>query len=146
MQTDSPAGRIRRLPSSQTTKFLAASLALVSLAGCAAKPTIPGAHIAGAVSIDSQPVEDGSIVFTPVGGNRGRAVGTKISGGRYDCPYVPLGQSLVQIYALRPTGKMIEVMGTTKPEMKDLVPKKDRDGVTIEIQKDNLAQDFALKS
>lgn len=121
-------------------------LCVVLLVGCAQKPEFPGAHLAGEVTIDGQPVDEGSIVFTPTGGARGQTVGAKINAGRFDCPYVPLGDSLVQIYALRPTGKMVEVMGSMKPEMKDLVPPKFRDGVTITVKSDKLNQDFDLKS
>ena len=144
MQTDRVTDRACQLISARSKKLLGASLAIVLLLGCASKPTVPGAHLAGTVSIDGQAVEDGSIVFTPIGAVRGRTVGTKISSGRYDCPYVPLGESLVQIYALRPTGKMVEVMGSMKPEMQDLVPKKYRDGSKIDIQGDNSKQDFSL--
>jgi hypothetical protein len=146
MQTDPVTDRLRQLIFARSKKLLGASLAIVALLGCSSKPTYPGAHLAGTVSIDGQPVQEGSIVFTPTGAAQGRTVGTKISAGRYDCPYVPLGESLVQIYALRPTGKMIEVMGSMKPEMQDLVPRKDRDGSKIEVQGNNLNQDFALKS
>ena len=146
MPTDPVTDSAPQFTSARSQKLLGASLAIVLLLGCASKPTVPGAHLAGTVSINGQPVEDGSIVFTPIGAARGRTVGTKISSGRYDCPYVPLGESLVQIYALRPTGKMVEVMGSMKPEMQDLVPRKDRDGSKIEVQADNLNQDFALKS
>jgi hypothetical protein len=121
-------------------------LATAALWGCHSQRKYPGAHLAGSVSIDGQPVEDGSIAFTPSGSAKGPAVGAKITAGHYDCPYVPLGDSLVQIYALRPTGKMIEVMGSMRPEMEDLVPKKDRDGIKIEISGDNLNQNFALNS
>jgi hypothetical protein len=130
--------------STSSKLFLSILLIVTALVGCESKPAVPGAHLAGAVTIAGQAVEEGSIVFTPVGGARGRAVGVKVNAGHYDCPYVPLGQSLVQIYALRPTGKMVEVMGTMKPEMEDLVPKKYRDGITIDIQGDNTKQDFSL--
>jgi hypothetical protein len=121
-------------------------IVVLSSLGCHSKPAYPGAHLAGAVSVDSQPVQEGTIAFTPTGSAHGKAVGAKISAGKYDCPYVPMGESLVQIYALRPTGKTIEVMGSKVPEMEDLVPKKDRDGIKIEVSGDNLNQDFALNS
>jgi hypothetical protein len=51
---------------------------------------------------------------------------------------------MVQIYALKPTGRMVEAMGSMVPEMKDLVPEKDRNGIPIKIHQDNLNQNFAL--
>lgn len=126
--------------------FIAGWLVVFSLAGCNSQPSIPGAHLAGAVSIDGEPVKEGTIAFTPSGSARGRAVGAPIVAGRYDCSYVPMGGSLVQIYALRPTGKMVEAMGSQVPEMRDIVPEKDRDGIKIEVSGDNLNQDFTLSS
>jgi hypothetical protein len=146
MRTDSAITDVRPLRIAGRRKLLGTLLTVVVVAGCGSKPEFPGAHLAGAVTIDGQAVQEGSIVFTPTGGAHGQTVGTKISAGRYDCPYVPLGDSLVQIYALRPTGKMVEVMGSMKPEMRDLVPAKDRDGMKIKVEGDNLNRDFALKS
>jgi hypothetical protein len=130
-----------------TLRLLTAGcLAVVLLSGCNSQPSFPGARLAGTVSIDGEAVQNGTIAFTPSGSARGRAVGVPILAGRYDCPYVPMGESLVQIYALRPTGKMMEAMGSQIPEMQDIVPEKDRDGIKIEINGDNLNQDFALTS
>jgi hypothetical protein len=123
---------------------IAGTLFLGLLSGCDSQPKVPGAHLAGTVTIEGQLIDDGSIVFTPSGSARGQAVGGPIRAGHYDCPYVPLGESRVQIYALKPTGKTIEAMGSMIPEMKDLVPEKDRNGIKIEIQQDNLNQNFSL--
>jgi hypothetical protein len=146
MSTDLVIDRICQLVSNSPKMFLGASLTIVAMLGCSSKPAYPGAHLSGEVSIDGNPVQDGSIVFTPTGGAHGQTVGTQIRAGRYDCPYVPMGDSLVQIYALRPTGKMVEIMGSMKPEMQDLVPPKVRDGIRIKIEGDNSNQDFSLKS
>jgi hypothetical protein len=127
-------------------KNFAALLTLIMLAGCGSKPTVPGARLAGVVTIDNQPVLKGSVAFTPTGNTRGKAVGVEIKEGRYDCDYVPKGDILVQIYALRPTGKRIEVMGTKTDEMLDILPKHYRNGFKIEVKEDNLNQDFKLTS
>jgi hypothetical protein len=146
MRTDFRVADLGPRPTVSQNKLLGTLLTVVVVAGCGSKPEFPGAHLAGAVTIDGQPVQDGSIVFTPTGGAHGQTVGATITAGRYDCPYVPLGDSLVQIYALRPTGKTVEVMGSMKPEMQDLVPVKDRDGIKFKVEGENLNQDFALKS
>lgn len=119
---------------------------LILVVGCGSKPTVPGAHLAGIVTIDNQPVLKGSVAFTPTGNTRGKAVGVEIKEGRYDCDYVPKGDILVQIYALRPTGKRIEVMGTKTDEMLDILPKHYRNGFKIQVKEDNLNQDFKLTS
>ena len=136
----------RRVTIAKSKMFVLCSLASIAIFGCGTEPSYPNAHLAGAVSVDGQPIQEGSIAFTPIGSTKGPAVGAKIIAGRYDCLHVPLGELLMQIYASRSTGKTIEVMGTTLPEMQDLVPEKDRDGIKIEVLGDNLNQDFALNS
>jgi hypothetical protein len=146
MGTKPGIDRGRRIAFIESKMLVMSWLAVVALLGCSTKPSYPGAHLAGAVSINGQPVQEGSIAFTPTGSTRGPAVGAKINAGRYDCPHVPIGELLMQIYASRSTGKMIEVMGTTTTEVEDLVPKKDRNGIKIEVTGDNLNLDFALNS
>lgn len=146
MPTEIVTNRSCQSVSVSAKKLLGAWLTMVAISGCSSKPTYPGAHLAGTVNIDGHPVQEGTIVFTPTGGAHGQTVGVTISAGRYDCPYVPIGESLVQFYALRPTGKMVEVMGSMKPEMEDLVPPKHRDGIKIKVEGDHLKQDFILKS
>jgi hypothetical protein len=140
------ASPARRVTFAKSKMFVLCSLATIAIFGCGTEPSYPNAHLAGAVSVDGHPIQEGSIAFTPIGSTKGPAVGSKITAGRYDCPHVPLGELLMQIYASRSTGKTIEVMGTTLPEVQDLVPEKDRDGIKIEVTGDNLNQDIALNS
>src|SRR5688572_27078495 len=108
---------VRRPTFSKSRMLVLCSLAMVAMFGCSTEPTYPNAHLAGAVSVDGQPIQEGTIAFTPTGSTRGPAVGAKITAGRYDCPRVPIGELLMQINASRPTGKTSEAMGTTIPEI-----------------------------
>jgi hypothetical protein len=127
-----------------TKKSALSFLMLLSISGCGSKPSYDSAHLSGLVTIDGQAVVEGKLAFMPAGATHGPVVGASIIAGRYDCPHVPLGDSRVQIYALKPTGKTTLVMGATIPEMQNIVPLKDRDGIEIKVTGDNLNQDFAL--
>jgi hypothetical protein len=118
--------------------------ALLAFSGCSSKPSYDSAHLTGMVTIDGQPVQEGKLSFMPTGSARGPVVGGPIVAGRYDCPHVPLGDSRVQIYALKPTGKSTVVMGATIPEMQNIVPEKDRTGIEIKVTGDNPSQNFSL--
>jgi hypothetical protein len=121
-------------------------LAFVISAGCGSKPKLPGAHLAGTITIDGQPVEKGAITFMPTGSTRGKTAGAHIKDGLYDCPYVPLGEISVQINAVRATGRMVDVMGVQKEEMQDIILSKEDSAIKIEVREENLNQDFKLKS
>jgi hypothetical protein len=146
MHFEHPRHPVRQIKFHDSKLLILLLLAAVTLLGCGTKPSYPGAHLAGSVSVDGSPIQDGSIAFTPIGATKGPSVGAKIEAGRYDCPHVPLGELLMQINASRVTGKTKQVMGREIPEVIDLVPKKDRNGIKIEVQGDNLNQDVALKS
>ncbi len=131
----SPAGLVTRL----------VPLALwVLMPGCGPATTYPTAHLAGAVTISGQPVGEGKIVFLPLEAAHGPSVGSNIINGRYDCRTAPRGRLLVQVYAVRPTGKKLQVMGSKIPELINIVPQEHRDGIEVPVDGDNLRFDFAL--
>jgi len=119
-------------------------LLVAALAGCGARPTHPTAHLAGRVSIQGQPVPQGKLVLLPLEPGHGPGVGVPIIAGNYDCPGAPTGKVLAQVYAVRATGKMIEAMGSTHPELINTVPDKDRNGREINVSGDNSQLDFLL--
>jgi hypothetical protein len=63
----------------------------------------------GDVTYDGKPLDDGSIVFTPIDGTPGSSTGGPIKGGKYDVParggLVAGGKYKVEVAALRPVGK-----------------------------------------
>ena len=111
--------------------------------GCNSHPSYPTVKLAGEVTIAGQPVAEGKIVFLPQLAS-GPAVGVSITDGRYLCPAAPTGKLLVQIYAVRDTGKTIPVMGKSIPELINIVPPAARAGQTIEVHQDKLDLDFDL--
>jgi hypothetical protein len=78
------------------------------------------AEVTGLVNFDGQPISEGSIVFSPAGGNSGPVAGASIHDGSYLIPAktgVTLGLNRVEIYASRKTGRKVR----SPPPAKDLV-------------------------
>lgn len=75
-------------------------LALIGLAGCGNADNM--ADVAGAVTFDGQPVNEGNITFVPVDGKSPTAGGV-IKEGRYQAR-VPIGRMKVAISAPRVVG------------------------------------------
>lgn len=100
--------------------FLAGCLILVAFGvGCAKEPANRGS-IQGEVKLDGKPLEQGSILFTPTDGAKGTVTGGEIKNGRYqraakDGPAI--GKNLVQIRAVRKTGKMVQKPMAKQGEM-----------------------------
>ena len=68
------------------------------------------ASIAGNVTLDGQRVEQGAIVFLPIEGTRGIAVGGEIRNGQYTLTAAKgpaIGRNRVEIRVTQKTGKMI---------------------------------------
>jgi hypothetical protein len=80
---------------------------LVLASGCGKGEGTQGA-IAGEVKLDGGPLEDGSIIFTPIDGTQGKVAGGPIKNGRYQlsCQGGPtVGMNSVAIRGIRRTGK-----------------------------------------
>lgn len=72
------------------------------LVGCPG--AAPTGDVSGTVTYDSQPIEQGSITFTPADG-KGPTAGGSIVGGKYTAPKVPAGAAKVSISGAKATGK-----------------------------------------
>ena len=88
-------------------------------AGCG-KSRQNRASIQGEVTLDGKPLEQGSILFTPLEGTKGTVAGGRIEGGRYRFsgdkgPAV--GQNRVEICAWRKSGKMVQKPLAPRGEM-----------------------------
>jgi len=85
--------------------------------------------VRGAVNVDGQPIEEGSISLEPADG-QGPTTGGLIKGGKYELTgnaAVTPGDKIVRIVGLRKTGKMIEAgppapKGTLIAQMVQCVP------------------------
>ncbi|MDR0522392.1 MAG: carboxypeptidase-like regulatory domain-containing protein [Planctomycetaceae bacterium] len=82
--------------------------------------------VSGTVTLDGEPIADGTISFEPVGEQPIKVrSGTVIRNGKYTVPgtsgLVP-GEYLVSISAQHDTGRMIQVEGETVREIIDSIP------------------------
>jgi hypothetical protein len=91
------------------------------VSGCAKHDANRGV-VAGQVKLDGRPLEDGSILFTPIEGTKGTVAGGRIQQGQYrltgrDGPAV--GKNRVEIRAVRKSGKMVLKPMSPSGEMVD---------------------------
>ena len=113
------------------------------------------AAVAGSVTFDGRPLEQGSILFVPVEGVQGIAAGGRIEHGQYrlsatDGPMA--GRHRVEIRAARKTGKMVRtstvLRNETAAEIVELIPPRFNSASTLRVDikpGDNTA-DFAVES
>ena len=118
---------------------------LIAVQGCARGSNYSTVELAGEVSIDGSPVEQGSVNFVPVGGDAGTGVSATIMDGRYRGT-VPAGRLQVFIVATKETGRTITMLGQPHPEIINLVPFAYRSGIEIEVFSADSSRDFALRS
>lgn len=91
----------------------------VALAGCG-QGDASRAAISGEVTLDGQPLEQGSILFVPIDGAKGSVSGGPIENGRYQLPRAKgaaVGWNRVEIRSPRNTGKKIQYAPGTAPSM-----------------------------
>lgn len=121
-------------------------VALIALSGCGGGAART-AHLAGAVTIDGEPVPDdadATVSFSPVDG--GQAVSVAIVNGRYDSPDTPQGSVVAKFYISRPVGpvKTSERTGEQYRDIENMVPPEAAAGVTLEVDGDDTSRDFDL--
>lgn len=115
------------------------------LAGCgggggSGKPT---ARVTGMVTIDSKPLETGTINFIPAAKDQAPAASATITAGKYSIDS-PIGKVRVMFVATQKTGKKIP--GSSEPidEVISVIPDKFAQGVEIDVPAAGGPQDFAL--
>jgi len=130
-----------------------ALLTCSALAGCNSLDKGPqrGA-VRGRVNVDGQPVESGSIRFTPVQGTTGAVSGATINNGEYSVSKTlgpVVGSNLVQITGSRKTGKQItDRLGITVDERVSMVPEHYNSQSTLirQVEPGKQVFDFELSS
>jgi hypothetical protein len=124
--------------------LVVASAAFVAL-GCsaAASKTYP---LTGTVTLDGQPIPEGSLDFLIPNEKRGPIASAKIKDGKYEA-HLPEGNWRVQINATR-EGKIIDTH-KNKPERESYIPARynSKSALTVEVAptKEN-HHDFALQT
>jgi hypothetical protein len=129
-----------------------AVLSLALLAGCGDSDN-PRAAVQGSISYDGQPVDEGGIVFIPVGGGPGgqavRATGD-IKDGKYELNrrQGPMpGKHRVEIYWRKKTGKKVPGEGGhPKDEVVQAIPSKYNTSSTLtrDVESGRNTFDFEL--
>ena len=117
--------------SRRNTASLLLILPLLIAAGCGGGTDGPERFpVTGKVTINGEPLDDGSIQFIPEAGTDGPSSGAPITNGAYTIPAEKgpvAGQYLVQIRGTKKTGKQIEAgppnpPGTMVDEVVQAVP------------------------
>jgi hypothetical protein len=110
-------------------------------------PAYPSARLAGAVTVDGQPVAKGVMQFLPPEGSPAAVIQAEIIDGRYTATAVPLGKVRVLFSAVKETGR-VDSKSTSEPihEVVNLIPERHRDGMDIQVTGDNDGLNFELKS
>jgi hypothetical protein len=125
---------------------VAITLFIVVVSGCWSGPGYPTAVVEGEVTVDGQPLSQGTMTFTPLQ-IAGKAVTAKIDNGRYTAVGVPAGRVRVSFNATRETGRMLtdQESGETFPEVVHLVaPRFVSQGVEISVAEEKDQHDFGL--
>jgi hypothetical protein len=134
--------------------FLAIAAAAVSTAGCG--PSGPQrAEVSGIVTLDGQPVKEGSINFFPTDGNKGPEAGGEIKDGKYHIPRAQgpvLGANRVELRSFQKSGRRIQdptaKQGTLTEEITNVFPPQYNSESTLvkEIQQGKNDISFEIKS
>ncbi len=109
------------MPSTRSVRWML-SLAVILLSaaiGCGKADSNRGS-VSGEVKLDDKPLEQGSILFTPVDGTKGTVAGGEIKNGKYQLSGEKgpaLGKNSVAIRAVRKTGKMVQKPMAPRGEM-----------------------------
>ncbi|MBI3464124.1 MAG: hypothetical protein HY000_13865 [Planctomycetes bacterium] len=129
---------------------LAMFAALAAMLGCAAEEQ---AEVRGKVTLDGQPVEEGTISFIPSTGSQNQAAWAPIKGGEFvidGSQGLATGVSRVEIRALRRTGRILptSMPGEPEYEMQDYIPQRYNSASQLkaEIKPGPNQVDFELKS
>ena len=129
------------------TAFVATALCiLVAVTGCNGGRKPGTARLEGSITVGGQPPPAGaigSISFRPTG--KGQPTSAQIVDGQYKCDNVPMGDVVVFVQLVQPTGKMVSEGGRSYPELRNLVSSKYDQGIKLNVTDDNSGQDFELE-
>ena len=131
-------------------KFTWLILFLIVTIGCERYEGPRRGAVHGEVTLDGVPIKEGTIVFTPTGGNKGSVAGGSIQDGQYaiDEPSGPVvGLNMIAISAFKKTGRKFaepppSPPGTMTDETVEAVPP--RYNVNSELTSDIVSGDNEL--
>jgi len=116
----------------------------IGITGCG-KSGYPSATLEGKVTVNQQPLAEGSLQFLPQEKGQGPVVGGAIREGRYLVKDVPLGKVRVLFNSIRKTHRLPnDELGREQWATENLIPQPVRAGMVIEVTDGQTAQDFEL--
>ena len=124
-------------------RLIAAGVCLLAI-GCNG-PKFTTVPLSGNVTIDGQPVAQGTIDFQPQEQGQGPSASAPIVDGKYAAE-VPAGKLKVFFHATRETGKMVDVFGKPTPETENIIPSAYQAGVEFTAAAGEATHDFSLTS
>ena len=132
---------------------VAICLAGVFLGGCNGVPA-NRAHVEGTVTLDGEPLEDGSIMFVPAEGTEGVVAGGEIVAGRYRLAGntgPAIGRNRVEISSPRDTGRKIQQYGPGTSEVPEIVERvaarfNSQSTLMVEVEQGKNNLDFDVSS
>ena len=133
---------------------LLVAMSIAAAGGCGGESVeeIRGA-VKGKVTLDGQPVKQGSIRFIPTAGTKGPEGGSRIQDGVYSIELengAAIGKNRVEITANKPTGKKVKsaMSDNVIDETEEAIPERynKRSTLAKSVEKGTNEFDFDLKS
>lgn len=98
---------------------------LTCVLGCSKGPEFQRVEVSGTINLDGQPLDEGTVTFSPAEKVKGSIVQAKITGGKFslaekDGPAV--GNNMVSVISVKKTGKKVQVEGEEQDEVKQVIP------------------------
>ena len=134
-------------------RFCVVLIALFVAGGCGSSGP-ERAEVSGIVTLNGQPVSEGSINFFPTAGNTGPEAGGEIRAGKYHIPRAKgpvLGKNRVELRSFQKSGRKIQdptaPPGTMTEEITNVFPAEYNKDSTLlrEIQKGKNELPFEIK-
>lgn len=135
----------------RTTLVLTALAISFSAVGCSGDGR---SEVSGTVTLNGQPIQEGSINFIPIDGNQGPGAGAVIQNGKYHIPResgVTPGKNRVELRAFKETGRKVQdptgPPGTLAFERVLAFPPEynDRSTLTKDVQRGSDTIDFHIE-
>lgn len=127
--------------------YLIPLVALGLSAGCSksADMNYQSARLEGEVTVDGQPIEDGTVQFVPANLADGPITQASIMKGRYVAAKVPLGKVTAILHA-NPPAPPAQITSDYHPPKTVGIPSRYKSGFPIEVKENKADQDFPMSS
>lgn len=123
-----------------------AALLLASGCGEAESSNYKSARLEGEVTVDGQPIDEGTIQFIPANTEDGPITQAAILKGRYVANKVPLGRVTAVLRATPPPPPAQVTSDYYPPETAVGIPERYSSGFPIDVKEDKADQDFPMTS